>query len=246
MFGRLKESVLSYIIKVMVHKREVLTKKERAAQDAFMAKLGIKRRKTNEPVIIAFAGLIGSGKSSVAKELAGHIGGTVVDGDVIRIELRKQGERYERARAIAENAALEVVKQGGNAILDSDFIDENKRASIRAKARTAGVRLVFVRVHCDLDVAIGRVITAAYHDRTDDFFGGAKSTWRGSDQSKGAAVKVREMVRRIPHHYRWINKGGGKWVLKNVPFTVFAEVDTTDPDSWKKDAERCAKGIMAH
>lgn len=44
MFGRLKESVLSYIIKVMVHKREVLTKKERAAQDAFMAKLGIKRR----------------------------------------------------------------------------------------------------------------------------------------------------------------------------------------------------------
>ena len=92
MFRRLIEFILSRIIGIMVHKREKLTKKEQAAQDAFMAKLDIKKRKTQTPVIVAIIGLVGSGKSSVAQELAKHIGATVIEGDDIRIELRKQME----------------------------------------------------------------------------------------------------------------------------------------------------------
>jgi len=226
----------------MVHKREKLTQKEQRAQDSFLAKIDIKKRKTEKPVIVAIIGLVGSGKSSVAQELAKHIGATVIEGDDIRIELRKQSERYEKSRAIAENVAIEVVKQGGNVVLDSDFVDEKKRASVREKARKAGVRLVFVRTHCDLDVMVGRVLTATYRNRVDDFFGGASSKWTGSEQSKGAAVKVREMWRRTPHHYRWVNQGGGKWVLKKFPFAIFAEIDTTD--LWKRDVEKCAKLLM--
>jgi predicted kinase len=228
----------------MVHKREKLTQKEQRAQDSFLAKLDIKKRKTKKPVIVAIIGLVGSGKSSVAQELAKHIGATVIEGDDIRIELRKQSERYEKSRAIAENAAIKVVKQGGNVILDSDFVDEKKRASVREKARKAGIRLVFVRTHCDIDVMVGRVLTATYHNRVDDFFGGASSKWTGSEQSKGAAVKVREMWRRTPHHYRWVNQGGGKWVLKKFPFAIFAEIDTTDSNSWKRDVEKYAKQLL--
>ncbi|MBI2628090.1 MAG: AAA family ATPase [Candidatus Niyogibacteria bacterium] len=228
----------------MVHKRETLTKKEQAAQGAFMAKLDIKKRKTDKPVIVAIIGLVGSGKSAVAQELAKHIGATVIEGDDIRIELRKQSERYEKSRAIAENAVLEVVKQGGNVILDSDFVDDKKRASVREKARKAGVHLVFVRTYCDLDVMVGRVLTATYHNRVDDFFGGAKSKWQGSEQSKGAAVKVREMWRRTPHHYRWVNQGGGQWKLKKFPFAIFAEIDTTDSNLWKREVEKCAKQLL--
>lgn len=241
MFRRLMELILPRMIGVIVHKRETLTKKERSAQDAFMAKLDIKKRETGKPIIVALIGLVGSGKSSVAQELAKHIGATVIEGDDIRIELRKQSERYERARAIAENAAVEVVNQGGNAILDSDFVDEKKRASIREKARKAGIHLIFVRTHCDLDVVVGRILTATYH--TDDFFGGAKSKWQGS--GKGATVKVREMWRRTPHHYRWINQGGGKWILKKFPFAIFAEIDTTDSDSWKQEVEKRAEQLLA-
>ncbi len=244
MFGRLIEAVLPRIIGVMVHKRETLTKKEHTAQDAFMAKLDIKKRKTEKPFIVAVIGLVGSGKSSVAHELAKHIGATVIEGDDIRIELRKQSERYEKSRAIAENAAIEIVKQGGNVILDSDFVDEKKRASVREKARKTGVPIVFVRTHCDLDVVVGRVLTATYHNRVDDFFGGAKSKWQGNEQSRGAVVKVREMWRRTPHHYRWVNQGGGQWVLKKFPFAIFAEIDTTDSDSWKREVEKCAKQLL--
>ena len=244
MFDRLTELILPRIIGNMVHKREKLTQKEQRAQDSFLAKLDIKKRKTKKPVIVAIIGLVGSGKSSVAQELAKHIDATVIKGDDIRIELRKQSERYERARAISENAALEVLKRGGNVVLDSDFVDAKKRASIREKARKAGVSLVFVRTHCDLDVMVGRVLSATYHNRVDDFFGGASSKWTGNEQSKGAAVKVREMWRRTPHHYRWVNQGGGKWVPKKFPFVIFAEIDTTDSDSWKREVEKCAEQLL--
>lgn len=245
MFARLIEYILPPIIGVMVHKRETLTKKERIAQDAFMAKLDIKKRKTKNPVIVAIIGLVGSGKSSVAQELAKHIGATVIEGDDIRIELRKQNERYERARAIAENAAVEVVRQGGNVILDSDFVDEKKRASLREKARKAGIRVAFICTYADFDVMVGRVLTATYHNRVDDFFGGAESKWQGREQSKGAVVKVREMWRRTPQHYRWENKGGGQWVIKNPPCAVLADIDTTDPNDWKREVEKCARKLLA-
>ena len=238
MFKGLMELVLPRIIGVMVHKREKLTKKEQAAQDAFMAKLYIKKRKTDKPVIVAVIGLVGSGKSSVAEELAERIGATVIEGDDIRIELRKKGAGYGRAWAISENVAVEVVKQGGNVILDSDFVDGKKRASIRQKARKAGVHLVFVRTYCDFDVMSQRI----RENDPGEFFNLAST--RSTANDRGKDVKFREMDRRKPYHYRWINQGEGKWVLKKFPFAVFAEIDTTNPDSWKREVEKCAEKLL--
>ena len=243
MLTKLIEAVLSRIIGVMVHKREKLTPKEQVAQKSYLAKLDVQKRKTEKPVIVAIIGLVGSGKSSVAQELAKYIGANVIEGDDIRIELRKQGERDERARAIAEDIALEVVQKGGNVILDSDFVDAKKRASLRQKARKAHVRLVFLCTYADFDVMVGRALTANYRDSVDDFFGGASSQWKGSEQSKGAVVKIREMWRRTPQHYRWENKGGGQWVIKNPPCAVIADIDTTDEKKWKKEVADCAKKL---
>lgn len=244
MLTRLKEYALPAIIGTMGRKREVLTKKERAAQEAFIAGVDIKKRKTEKPIIVAFIGLVGSGKSSVAHALAPRIGATIIEGDAIRIELRKQKEQYERARTIAENAALEILKRGGNVILDSDFIDAKKRASLRGKAEKDGVRLAFICTYCDLDVMMGRIITATYHDRIDDFFGGASSKWKGDAQSKGAVIKLREMHRRLPQHYRWVNKDGGQWVIKKPPCAVLADIDTTDPASWKREVDVCVAKLL--
>ncbi len=221
-----------------------LTKQERAAQDAFVAKLAFTERKTARPVVIALIGLVGSGKSSVAQELAKRIGATVVVGDDIRIELRRQDASYEHASRIAGNAAREIVRKGGNVILDSDFID-TKRASLREKLRGTGVRLLFIRTHCDRDVMLGRMMTATYRNQIDDFFGGASAAWKGNAQTKGAVVKIREMWRRTPHHYRWENEAGGRWVLRKLPFTVFAEIDTTDEAVWKREVKKCAERILS-
>ena len=139
--------------------------------------------------------------------------------------------------------ALEVVKRGGNVILDSDFIDPKKRASVREKARVADVRLVFICTYAYFDVMVGRALTADYQNSADDFFGGASSQWKGSEQSKGLVVKVREMWRRTPLHYRWVNKGGGQWKIKNPPCTVLADIDTTDEKKWKQEVAKCAKEL---
>lgn len=236
------EKILGRVIDVVLRATETLTEKEQAAQEAFWGRLDLPQRKTQEPVIIAMIGLVGSGKSFVAKELAQLIGATVINADDIRVELRRRGERYERARAIAENIALEVLAYGGNVIMDSDFIDIRKRAILREKARQAGVRLEFVCTYANPDVVLGRIITAKYSP--EDFFGGASCEWFGSDHERGAVVKLREMWRRTPLHYRWKNKGGGRWSLNNPPCKVLADIDTSDPASWRREVEKCAKSLL--
>lgn len=245
MFGRWREVLLARIIGIMIHKHERLTQKEGLAETAFRAKLSFRPRKTREPVIVALIGLVGSGKTFVAGELAERIGATVIEADDIRTELRRQGrQRYEHARAIAENATLEVIRRGGNVVIDSDFVDTNKRASIREKARKAGIRLVFVGVYADLDVIIGRAITSDYRGQANTFFTEASSLWQGNEQSKGAVVKVREMARRLPLHYRWVSQGGGKWVIRKPPCRMLAHIDTTDPELSKHAVESCAKRLL--
>lgn len=242
--GGLTKVVREHIIGGM--KKQTLAPKERKAQALFMGGLSIRKRKTKKPVIVAMVGLVGSGKSSVAQALARHIGAAIIAGDDIRVELRKLGQPYRNVGKIGENAVLKVIKQGSNVVLDSDFIDPKKQAGIRKKAREIGAHLVFIRTVCDFDIMTGRVLTATYRDRVDDFFGGAKSKWQGSEQSKGAAVKVREMWRRTPHHYDWVNRGGGHWALKKFPFAIFAEIDTIDPGVWRRGVEKCAKRLLAH
>lgn len=241
---RLMEVILPGIIGIMVHKRESLTQKELRAQDEFIKMLEVKQRKTKELVVIAIVGLVGSGKTSVVRELAKLLPATVIEGDDIRVHLRKQNERYEGVRKIAENAVLKVIEQGGNAILDSDHIDQKKRASLREKVKQTGAKLIFIRTHADYDVMTGRAIIAEYRSSRDDFFGGAglKSKWQ--DSNPGAVVKLREMWRRTPNHYRWENKVGGRWILKKLPFKVFATVDTTNENQWKAEIQKVAKRIL--
>ena len=154
MVRRLLEIALPRIIGFVVHAREKLTEKEAGAQKIILERMTVVPRKTAKPVVVALVGLVGSGKSTVAKKLAERIGGTVVNGDDIRIELRKLGAQFERTRAIAENLAAYVIAEGGNPVLDSDFVDANKRASLREKIREIGAELAFIRVYCDWDVAI--------------------------------------------------------------------------------------------
>lgn len=220
-----------------------LSKKEEKACNSFIEKLKVKRRDTTKPLIIAIVGLVGSGKSSVAKELARHIGAIVIEGDKIRIELRKQDERYEGARKIAENVISYVIQQGGNVVIDSDNITEVKRIGLEKLVKALGARLVYIRTFMNIDVMLGRIITANYRDDIEDFFGGASTKWQGSEQSKGAVIKLREMWRRTPHHHDWSDRGGGIWALKKLLFAVFAEIDTTETEKWQKEVKKIAQQL---
>ncbi len=202
---------------------------------------GFTQRKSKQPVVIAMLGLVGSGKSSVANELAPLIGATVVNADVIRVFLRKNSEPYKYVRQIAENAAVVILARGGNVVLDSDMADEKKRVSLRLKVLKAGARLFFIRTSADPHVMLGRMVTAPY----DEFFGGAKTNWKdGTPEQTSAVIKIGEALRRIPHHYKWVNEGGGKWVLKKRRFmSLLADIDTTEPKKWKVKVAQIAREI---
>lgn len=187
--------------------------------------------KTKQPIIVAMVGLSGSGKTSVARELAKYLHAEVIEGDSIRVLLRKEKLGYEKARAVVEALAEEYIRRGKNVVIDSDFVDAKKRKVLEKKALILGVRIAYVRVCVNHDVAIGRMISASYRKSQDDFFGGAVSVWRG--KQSGAVVKIREMWRRTPHHYRWNKKNGGVWILRKFPFVDFL-IDTTDGKTWKK------------
>ena len=245
MEGKIGDFLLSLGIKVY-HKMEKLNEKEIVAQRQYLLSLkNFSERKTKKPLIIGLVGLVGSGKSTVAEEMALMVGATVVSGDQIRIFLRKEGERYERARKIAENVAEGVIINGGNVIIDSDFIYQKKRVSLKEKAKKVGAKVIFIRTYSEIDVMIGRIFEADYKNTPDDFFGGASSVWQG--KNKGAVVKEREMICRMLSHYVAINVGNGryKFELKKLPFKVFAEIDTTSENKWKQEVKMVAGQIRS-
>src|SRR3989338_6162798 len=245
MEGKIGDFLLSLGIKVY-HKMEKLSEKEIVAQRQYLLSLkNFSERKTKKPLIIGLIGLIGSGKSTIAEEMALMVGATVVSGDQIRVFLRKKGERYERARKIAENVAEGIIINGGNVIIYSDFIYQKKRVSLKEKAKKMGAKEIFIRTYSEIDVMIGIIFEADYKNTPDDFYGGASSAWQG--KNKGAVVKEREMICRMLSHYVAINVGNGryKFELKKLPFKVFAKIDTTSENKWKQEVKMVAGQIRS-
>lgn len=204
-----------------------LTKAEQRVRDAFLSHIKISKRKTEKPVTVAMIGLVGSGKSFVARELAPMLGATIIEYDRIRIGLRAAHLPYDHVSAITEDIGCAVIGQNGNVIFDSDFANPEKQKSLRKFARDTGASAFFIRVTCDLDIMLGRIL-AASNKKPDAFFGNASSLWKGPARQKAAVIKIREMLRRIPHHYHWTNRNGGSWELKKLPSKSFAEINTSD------------------
>lgn len=210
-----------------------LTPSEEKAASVFLASLHFPKRKTRRQIMVAMLGVSGSGKSTIARAIAAKIGATVIEKDLIRIALRKARASYDNADVISRRAMMEALGRGSNVALDSDHVKDRENRTLAAAAKALKVQLVFVRVCMDLDVMIGRILAEKHQAMPENFFGGASTIWQGEKELRGNVVKMREMIRRLPHHYRWTSQGGGKWMLKQRSW-VFAEIDATDRKEWQK------------
>lgn len=220
---------------------EKLSKKEQDVIDAFLKKMKLPRAKSGRLFVVGMIGLVGSGKSSVADILAQELGAVIVSGDMLRIALRKKKVGFVHLQAIARRITARVLEQGGSVVVDSDFVDAGKRNEIKKVAKDGGAQMRFVRVVCDHDVIIGRIMAERFGTKATDLFAGAETTWKG--QKKPAVVKLREMWRRTPHHYTWSMDKGGHWVQKTIQ-DVFATVDTTESLKTKKKIKEIAGRIV--
>jgi predicted kinase len=212
-----------------------LTPKEKKVLEGLVKKLRVPKRKTDTHCAVGMVGLVGAGVSSVARELARHIGAVVIDADDVRIALRKQKLGYGRVREIVLELVEQVLVQGGNVVIDSDHIDSDKRNKLKKVAKDRGAEVYFVRTVCNPEVMLGRMMTEHHGSASKDLFQASETGWRGK---YGAAVdKLREFWRRTPLHYFWNSEGGGHWVSKSMSF-VYAETDTTDGKKWKTEVKQ--------
>jgi predicted kinase len=192
----------------------------------FVGSLRIVQRRTKKPIVIAMIGLVGSDKNSVARAIAKSIDATIIGGDKIRIALRKKNQSYTPVRSIAKEAMIYVVKKGGNVIMDSDFIDQEKRKNLKEKVGKIGAKLFYVRTFAERDVMIKRLIKAEYNN---------------NNLFENSTIAIREMWRRTPHHYRWTKEGGGRFILRKLKVAFVAEIDTSK--DWKKQIKAVIRKI---
>ncbi|MCI0619600.1 AAA family ATPase [Candidatus Wolfebacteria bacterium] len=218
-----------------------LTSKEKKVFEGLTRRLKVPKRKTKVQVVMGMVGLVGSGVTSVARELTRGIGAVVLDADDVRVLLRKEKTGYGHVREIVLELAEHVLAQGGNIVIDSDHIDPNKRNKLKKLTKDRGAELYFVRTVCNPDVMLGRMITTHYGSTSKDLFQASETAWRGK---YGAAVdKIREFWRRTPLHYFWNSENGGSWVSKSMSF-IYAEIDTTDGKKWKAEVKQVAAKLL--
>ena len=200
-------------------------------------------KKHPKPVLVGMVGLVGSGKSTVAKEIAKHLKAEIIWQDGIRLAFRRRRGSYRTAEVDREADRLlgQVLREGRNAVDDGDAVSTRNQKRLARLAKRYGARLLFVRVICASDVVFGRIVSTP---RADPYFAGASSLFRGSPKAKAIAVKLRELWHRTPLHYTWsIPRESSRWTLKLLPHRFTAMIDTSH-EGWKRGIASIARVIL--
>jgi aminoglycoside phosphotransferase family enzyme/predicted kinase len=159
---------------VLFTKSEQAEDGEAARRDAFRYfDLAARLIVPTPPMLVAIGGLSGTGKSVLARGLAGLIepppGALIVRSDVIRKQLFGVGEttRLPEAAYSADvtasvydtlsNTAERVLAQGCSVVLDAAYLREAERAGLASLARKQGARFVGLFLMADLATRLARI-----------------------------------------------------------------------------------------
>ncbi len=127
------------------------------------------------PVVVAIGGLMGTGKTTLARALAPELGGApgalVVRSDevrkrlqAVRPETRLPASAYDLASHRRTDAALlanvqDAVAGGHAVVVDATFLDPGLRESVAAAARASGIPFVGLWLHAPMHELEHRVAT---------------------------------------------------------------------------------------
>jgi len=125
------------------------------------------------PLLVAIGGLSGTGKSVLARGLAGLIepppGAVIIRSDVIRKHLfgaaettplpesAYRGDVTERVYGMLWSTAQRILAQGCSVVLDAAYLQEAERTEIATLAATYGIRFVGLFLTADLATRLARI-----------------------------------------------------------------------------------------
>ncbi|MBJ6727485.1 bifunctional aminoglycoside phosphotransferase/ATP-binding protein [Geomesophilobacter sediminis] len=132
---------------------------------------GYALRSALSPTLVLTCGLMGSGKSTFAAELAFELGCALYRGDVVRKELftpRRAPEAYDGGIYTPEcnratyrellSRAEQALAQGRSVVVDSTFRRKSDRHTFAELAKRHGARCVVVELTCDTETVRQRLL----------------------------------------------------------------------------------------
>jgi aminoglycoside phosphotransferase family enzyme/predicted kinase len=125
------------------------------------------------PLLVAVGGLSGTGKSVLARDLAGVIepppGAVIIRSDIVRKRLfgvsattalpesAYRPDVTERVYGMLSSTAQRILAQGCPVVLDAAYLQEAERTAIEGLAATHGVRFVGLFLTTDLATRLARI-----------------------------------------------------------------------------------------
>lgn len=121
----------------------------------FLSKLKLPAEKTVKPFIVAILGLIGSGRTTVAKIfIKGLQGAVLIKSDSARYLLKETGLPWgENVRQILKDVAIDLLGQGYGVVFDGNAADEEDKKNISEIADQTGAKVFYVRINIDSEIA---------------------------------------------------------------------------------------------
>jgi len=113
------------------------------------------------PAVVVLCGLVGTGKSSVARASAELLAGVTISSDVVRRRSGAAPVYSERAKETIYKSLLErakpVLESGRVAILDATFDRARRRAQVLRFAATQGVPALLLETRCPPWITLARL-----------------------------------------------------------------------------------------
>lgn len=121
----------------------------------FLSRLKLPAGKANKPFIIAIIGLIGSGRSTVAKMFAEKLGGAVlVKSNSARCLLKESDLPWgDNVRQVLKGVVVDLLGRGYGVVFDGNAADEEGRKNISGIAGQTGASIHYVRINIDPETA---------------------------------------------------------------------------------------------
>lgn len=112
--------------------------------------------------LIALTGLVGSGKTYIARIIARHLKAVHVRTDDIRIALSRQGKSWDGAVDIAEKRMEESLTHGRSVVMDFDAVRRQRQKTLRQKAQKYNARFFLVKIMTSEKIIIERLKNHRY------------------------------------------------------------------------------------